>query len=61
MNAPKNKNSEIIATVKNCLFIISGNAELLLGKESLTQEGKKKLGVIREQVFRIDKLLEKIE
>lgn len=61
MNTPKNKNTEIIAEVKNCLFIISGNAELTLAQETLSQEGQKRQETIKEQVFRIDKLLEKIE
>lgn len=60
MNAPKNKNSEIVAEVKNALAIVLGEAELTLRFETLSQEGKERQETIKAQVWRIDKLLEKI-
>ena len=49
-------NSEDIATIKNALCIIQGNAELINGYT----EDEKRPNRIIEQVKRIDKLLPKV-
>jgi len=53
------KYDEIVEQCKQAETIILLNTDLLLTHETLSQEEKERLKQIKEQVWRIDKLLEK--
>ena len=61
MNAPEGEYTEIVRKVKNGLAVIVGEANFLLKRETLTEQGENQLEDIKKQVSRIDELLEKIE
>jgi len=61
MNAPEGEYAEIVRKVKNGLAVIVGEANFLLKRETLTEQGENQLEDIKKQVSRIEGLLEKIK